>query len=259
MMAGNLVQILIKSVKTGSARLTRLRRFFVLAVVAVIGNAATAFGQAREAAATHQPGGEANLKLPDLSQVKFMGVDGHTLLLFGLVICVLGLLFGLAIYTHLKNLPVHKAMREISELIYATCQTYLRTQAKFIFQLWVLIAAVIVVYFAALEHVPTLKVVAIAGFSVVGILGSTLVAAFGIRVNTFANSRAAFASLRGKPYPVMAIPLEAGMSIGTVLISVELLLMLAIMLFLPGEYAGPCFIGFAVGESLGAAALRIAG
>src|SRR6185503_5171219 len=138
-----------------------------------------------------------------------------------------------------KNLPVHKAMLEISELIYSTCKTYLRTQAKFIFGLWVLIAAVIVVYFAALEHVPLPKVVAIAAFSVVGILGSSLVAFFGIRVNTFANSRAAFASLRGKPYGTYAIPLEAGMSIGTVLISVELLLMLAIMLFLPGDYAGP--------------------
>ncbi|MBV8515868.1 MAG: sodium-translocating pyrophosphatase, partial [Acidobacteria bacterium] len=154
---------------------------------------------------------------------------------------------------------VHKAMREISELIYGTCRTYLKTQAKFIFQLWILIAIVIIVYFAALEKVPSLKVVAIAGFSVVGILGSSLVAAFGIRVNTFANSRAAFASLRGKPYGVYSIPIEAGMSIGTVLISTELLLMLAIMLFLPGNLAGPCFIGFAVGESLGAAALRIAG
>ncbi|MEO7730321.1 MAG: sodium-translocating pyrophosphatase, partial [Kofleriaceae bacterium] len=166
---------------------------------------------------------------------------------------------GLLKYRNLRNLPVHKAMLEISELIYETCKTYLRTQIKFIGLLWALIATVIVVYFAALEHVPAPKVIAIAAFSVVGILGSSLVAFFGIRVNNFANSRAAFASLRGKPYGVYAIPIEAGMSIGTVLISTELLLMLAIMLFLPGEYAGPCFIGFAVGESLGAAALRIAG
>jgi K(+)-stimulated pyrophosphate-energized sodium pump len=168
-------------------------------------------------------------------------------------------------YRTLKNLPVHAAMLEISELIYGTCKTYLKTQAIFIAKLWVMIATVIVIYFAVLErnpdgsHIPALKVFAIAAFSVVGILGSSLVAFFGIRVNTFANSRTAFASLRGKPYHTYAIPIEAGMSIGTVLIATELILMLSIMLFLPGDYAGPCFIGFAVGESLGAAALRIAG
>jgi K(+)-stimulated pyrophosphate-energized sodium pump len=206
-----------------------------------------------------RPQSEAGLTLPDFHQVKFLGMDGWMLLLIGIGVCALGLLFGLVKYQKLKNLPVHKAMREISELIYGTCKTYLKTQAKFIFQLWILIAAVIVVYFAALEKVPPAKVVVIAAFSVVGILGSSLVAFFGIRVNTFANSRTAFASLRGKPYGTYSIPLEAGMSIGTVLISVELLLMLAIMLFLPGDYAGPSFIGFAVGESLGAAALRVAG
>jgi K(+)-stimulated pyrophosphate-energized sodium pump len=188
-----------------------------------------------------------------------LGTTGWNILLIGIFVCAFGLLFGLMKYHKLRKLPVHKSMLEISELIYATCKTYLRTQAKFIFQLWILIAAVIVIYFAALEHVPAGKVIAIAAFSVIGILGSSLVAFFGIRVNNFANSRAAFASLRGKPYGVYAIPIEAGMSIGTVLISVELLLMLAIMLFMPGDYAGPCFIGFAVGESLGAAALRIAG
>jgi K(+)-stimulated pyrophosphate-energized sodium pump len=211
------------------------------------------------AAQSARPRSEAQLELPDFHQVSFLGMSGWNLLAIGLGVCALGLLFGLVKYQKLKNLPVHKAMREISELIYATCKTYLKTQAKFIFQLWVLIAAVIVVYFAALEKVPPAKVVVIALFSVVGILGSSLVAFFGIRVNTFANSRAAFASLRGKPYGTYSIPIEAGMSIGTVLISVELLLMLAIMLFLPGDYAGPSFIGFAVGESLGAAALRIAG
>jgi len=206
-----------------------------------------------------RPSSEAHLALPHFDQVKFLGMPGTTLLAIGIGVCALGFLFGLLKYQKLKNLPVHKAMREISELIYGTCKTYLATQAKFIFQLWVLIAIVIVVYFAALEHTPPLKVIAIAGFSVVGILGSSLVAFFGIRVNTFANSRTAFASLRGKPYGTYSIPIEAGMSIGTVLISTELILMLAIMIFLPGDYAGPCFIGFAVGESLGAAALRIAG
>jgi K(+)-stimulated pyrophosphate-energized sodium pump len=218
--------------------------------------AATAEGAAHASA---RPRSEAQLVLPDFTQVHMLGTTGQNILMSGLVVCVFGLLFGLWKYRNLRNLPVHRAMLEISELIYSTCKTYLRTQAKFIFGLWVLIAAVIVVYFAVLESVPAPKVLAIAAFSVIGILGSSLVAFFGIRVNTFANSRAAFASLRGKPYPVYAIPIEAGMSIGTVLISTELLLMLAIMVFMPGDYAGPCFIGFAVGESLGAAALRIAG
>ncbi|HEY4178644.1 MAG TPA: sodium-translocating pyrophosphatase [Kofleriaceae bacterium] len=206
-----------------------------------------------------RPHSESQLALPNFHNVQFLGTSGWNLLAMGLVVCAIGLLFGLVKYQKLRNLPAHAAMIEISELIYSTCKTYLKTQAKFIAMLWVLIAAVIVVYFAALEHVEVLKVVAIATFSVIGILGSSLVAFFGIRVNNFANSRAAFAALRGKPYMVYAIPIEAGMSIGTVLISVELLLMLMIMLFLPGHYAGPCFIGFAVGESLGAAALRIAG
>jgi K(+)-stimulated pyrophosphate-energized sodium pump len=210
-------------------------------------------------AASTRPRSEAQLVLPDLKQVHMLGTTGWNILAIGLAVCAIGLLFGLLKYQKLRNLPVHKAMLEISELIYATCKTYLRTQVKFIGLLWALIATVIVVYFAALEHVPAPKVLAIAAFSVIGILGSSLVAFFGIRVNNFANSRAAFASLRGKPYGVYAIPIEAGMSIGTVLISTELLLMLAIMLFMPGDYAGPCFIGFAVGESLGAAALRIAG
>ncbi|MBX3157993.1 MAG: sodium-translocating pyrophosphatase [Deltaproteobacteria bacterium] len=211
------------------------------------------------AAGAARPHSEADLALPPFDQVKFLGMSGTMVLSLGIVVSAIGLLFGLLKYQKLKNLPVHESMREISELIYSTCKTYLRTQAKFIAQLWVLIATVILIYFAALESVPIGKVLAIATFSVIGILGSALVAFFGIRVNCFANSRAAFASLRGKPYPVYAIPIEAGMSIGTVLISVELLLMLLIMIALPGDYAGPCFIGFAVGESLGAAALRIAG
>ena len=208
-----------------------------------------------------EAGGEASLKLPDLSQVSFLGIDGHKLLLFGIVICIFGLSFGLAIYSRLKNLPVHKSMRDISELIYETCKTYLITQGKFLLILWVFIAVVIVMYFGWLAPVQpvavTLPIILI--FSLVGIAGSYGVAWFGIRVNTFANSRTAFASLRGKPYPIYSTPLQAGMSIGIMLISVELMMMLFILLFVPGDFAGPCFIGFAIGESLGAAALRIAG
>ena len=204
-------------------------------------------------------GGEANIKIPDLSQAQFLGVGGRTLLTAGLGVCVLGLLFGLVIYSQLKNLPVHQSMREISELIYETCKTYLITQGKFILLLEVFIGAIIVLYFGALLHFEASKVVIILLFSLIGIAGSYGVAWFGIRINTFANSRTAFASLAGKPYPVYAIPLKAGMSIGMLLISVELFLMLCILLYIPGDYAGSCFIGFAIGESLGAAALRIAG
>jgi K(+)-stimulated pyrophosphate-energized sodium pump len=209
-------------------------------------------------------GGEANLVLPDLGQATFLGgTNGRTLLMWGLLICGLGLLFGLLSYTQLKNLPVHRSMREISELIYETCKTYLLTQGRFLLILWVFIAVIIAAYFGWLAPVPgksvgvTLPI--ILGFSLVGIAGSYGVAWFGIRVNTFANSRTAFASLTGKPYSCYAIPLKAGMSIGMLLISVELVIMLFILLFVPGDYAGPCFIGFAIGESLGAAALRVAG
>jgi K(+)-stimulated pyrophosphate-energized sodium pump len=209
-----------------------------------------------------EAGGEANLTLPDLSQVSFLnnGISGSRLLTIGLIFCALGLLFGLMIYVQLKNLPVHRSMREISELIYETCKTYLITQGKFILILEAFIAVVIVLYFGVLHHeYGAKKVIIILAFSLVGIAGSYGVAWFGIRVNTFANSRTAFAGLRGKPYPIYAIPLKAGMSIGMLLISVELLIMLCILLFIPGSYSGPCFIGFAIGESLGAAALRIAG
>ena len=213
------------------------------------------------AAAAQEAGGEAALKVPDLSQVTFLGIDGHKLLLFGIVFCVFGLIFGLAIYSRLKGMAVHKSMRDISELIYETCKTYLFTQGKFLVFLWLFIAVVIVLYFGVLAPVHptavTLPIILI--FSVVGMAGSYGVAWFGIRVNTFANSRTAFAALRGKPYPIYHTPLEAGMSIGMMLISVELLMMLFILLFIPGDYAGPCFIGFAIGESLGAAVLRIAG
>jgi K(+)-stimulated pyrophosphate-energized sodium pump len=205
------------------------------------------------------PSGEAGLKLPDLSQVPFLGTNGHSLLLVGILFCVFGLAFGLAIFVRLRNLAVHRSMLEISELIYETCKTYLVTQGKFLLILESFIAVIIVLYFGVLLKFEAMRVIIILFFSLVGIAGSFGVAWFGIRVNTFANSRTAFASLRGKPYPIYQIPLEAGMSIGMMLISVELLIMLMILLFIPGDYAGPCFIGFAIGESLGAAALRIAG
>src|SRR3989440_3428426 len=238
---------------------TAMRRRLLTLLFVMLGSAVGA----PAVLARPREGGEAALKLPDLSSVTFMGIDGHKLLLVGLVFCFLGLMFGLAIYIQLKNLPVHRSMREISELIYETCKTYLTTQGKFIMILWVFIAVIVVAYFGVLRPVPghpvALTVPMILLFSLIGIAGSYGVAWFGIRVNTFANSRTAFASLEGKPYPISAIPLKAGMSIGMLLISVELLIMLFILLFIPGEYAGPCFIGFAIGESLGAAALRIAG
>jgi K(+)-stimulated pyrophosphate-energized sodium pump len=203
---------------------------------------------------------EADLDLPDLHSVSFLnGIDGHNLLMIGLLVCAFGLVFGVWQYSRLKNMPVHKSMLDISELIYATCKQYMITQGKFIMALWVLIAAIILLYFGALEHMDAVKVVVIVLFSLLGIAGSYGVAWFGIRVNTFANSRTAFASLRGKPYQTYAIPLSAGMSIGMALISIELLMMLGILLFIPHDYAGPCFIGFAIGESLGASVLRIAG
>src|SRR2546423_1090370 len=205
-------------------------------------------------------GGEANLIIPDLSQVSFLGgVHGRSLLMGGLVVCALGLLFGLVFYGQLKRMAVHQSMREISELIYETCKTYLITQGKFILILELFIGFVILLYFGFLLKFAPMKVAIILLFSLVGIGGSYGVAWFGIRINTFANSRTAFASLRGKPFPCYSIPLKAGMSIGMLLISVELVIMLFILLFIPGDYAGPCFIGFAIGESLGAAALRIAG
>jgi K(+)-stimulated pyrophosphate-energized sodium pump len=211
------------------------------------------------AAPPQEAAGEANLKLPDLSQVQFLGVNGHKLLMIGILFCVFGLLFGLAIYSSLKNLPVHRSMAEISNLIWETCKTYLVQQGKFLMLLWVFIAAIIVLYFGVLLKYEAGRVAIILAFSVIGICGSYGVAWFGIRVNTFANSRTAFASLGGKPFPVYRIPVRSGMSVGMMLISVELLMMLIILLFVPGDYAGPCFIGFAIGESLGAAALRIAG
>src|ERR1043166_4385972 len=241
-----------------------LRMMSVMPLLAFLQNPASPAPQ-------HAGGGEAALVLPDLNQATFLGgIGGRGLLLWGLLVCALGLLFGLLTYTQLKNLPVHRAMREISELIYETCKTYLLTQGRFLLILWVFIGAIVAIYFGTLAETttaagaithgfPASKVIIILAFSLIGIAGSYGVAWFGIRVNTFANSRTAFASLTGKPYPNHAIPLKAGMSIGMLLISVELVLMLVILLFIPGDYAGPCFIGFAIGESLGAAALRVAG
>ncbi|MGO9318084.1 MAG: sodium-translocating pyrophosphatase [Terracidiphilus sp.] len=245
----------IGAIKAGAGAFLRRPSKTIAAVLGLL--LCPAFAGAQERAG----GGEASLVLPDLSSVNFLGLDGRSLLMIGLLFCAGGLLFGLVIYQQLKNLPVHRSMREISELIYETCKTYLITQGKFILLLWAFIAVIISMYFGWLAPVGNVWVTLpiILGFSLVGIAGSYGVAWFGIRVNTFANSRTAFAGLRGKPYPCFEIPLKAGMSIGMLLISVELLIMLCILLFIPANYAGPCFIGFAIGESLGAAALRIAG
>ncbi|MGA2858044.1 MAG: sodium-translocating pyrophosphatase [Candidatus Sulfotelmatobacter sp.] len=253
----------MRTILASAAFLRRTAMKIVATAALLTIGAAAAFAQP----ASEPAGGEAALKLPDLSQVSFLNgafaINGHNLLLIGIFFCLFGYAFGMAIYMRLKNLPVHRAMREISELIYETCKTYLFTQGRFILLLWAFVAVIIAAYFGWLSPVPgkpvALTLPIILAFSLVGIAGSYGVAWFGIRVNTFANSRTAFASLPGKPYPVYQIPLEAGMSIGMMLISVELLIMLFILLFVPGDYAGPCFIGFAIGESLGAAALRIAG
>ena len=234
-------------------RRSRIGKISAASVMTLLGSAAAHAQGASEAS------GEANLKVPDLSQVSFLGINGHTLLMWGILFCILGLLFGLMMYSRLKNLPVHKSMRDMSELIYETCKTYLITQGKFLLLLESFIAVIIILYFGVLRHMSATSVIIILAFSVLGICGSYGVAWFGIRVNTFANSRTAFAALPGKPFPIYRIPLSAGMSIGMMLVSVELLMMLIILLFVPGSYSGPCFIGFAIGESLGAAALRIAG
>jgi K(+)-stimulated pyrophosphate-energized sodium pump len=251
------------SVKSDSLKRCARRALLAVALIGALGMPAVALAQAQEPAVERAGGGEANLVLPALDQVEVGGYNGQTLLMGGLGVAALGIVFGLVILTQLKNLPVHRTMLEVSDLIYETCKTYLITQGKFIFLLWTFIAVIIAGYYGWLNPIPGksigVTVPIILFFSIVGILGSYSVAWFGIRVNTYANSRTAFASLAGKAYPVYAIPLRAGMSIGMLLISVELLIMLLILLFVPGDYAGPCFIGFAIGESLGAAALRIAG
>src|SRR5215813_9026842 len=216
-------------------------------------------GRSRRDGARRRLGAEANLKIPDLAQVSFGGLTGRVLLQWGLLVTLFGGAFGMVIYHQLKGLPVHQSMRDISELIYETCKTYLVTQGKFLLILWVFIAVIVTFYFGFLQNFSVQQVTIILFFSLVGIAGSYGVAWFGMRINTFANSRTAFASLQGRPFPVYAIPLRAGMSVGMLLISVELLIMLCILLYVPRDYAGACFIGFAIGESLGASALRIAG
>jgi K(+)-stimulated pyrophosphate-energized sodium pump len=237
-----------------------MMKWFVLALFVVLATTAEASMRQQPAEApVHAGGGEASLVLPDLGQVDMLGVNSRTLLTSGIAICVLGLLFGLVSYSRLQRLPVHRSMLEVSELIYETCKTYLVTQGRFILILEIFVGLIIALYFGLILHFPLFRVGIILLFSLIGIAGSYGVAWFGIRVNTFANSRMAFASLRGKPYPLHAIPLEAGMSIGMLLISVELFIMLCILLFIPRDLAGSCFLGFAIGESLGASALRIAG
>ena len=206
---------------------------------------------------------EANLVLPNLNDVALAsfvgGVSGWQLLAWGLLVCIAGLAFGGIVYSQIKSLPVHRSMADVSELIYETCKTYMFTQGKFIMLLEVFIGIIIVAYFGWVQHMAAGEVVMILIFSLIGIAGSFGVAWFGIRINTLANSRAAFASLGGKPYPVYSIPMKSGISVGMMLISTELLMMLGILLFVSPELAGKCFIGFAIGESLGASALRIAG
>ncbi|GMV25459.1 MAG: K(+)-insensitive pyrophosphate-energized proton pump [Phycisphaerae bacterium] len=254
-----------------ASRSVAVRSMASLSTLAILCSLAMPAGAwAADGAATHKPGGEVNIVMPDLTndtanpgtgvKAEFLGgQSGHNLLLVGLVISALGLGFGLWIYKRLKNMQVHRSMLEISELIYETCKAYLLRQGKFLMILWAFVAAAMTAYFLLLVKVSPGEMAMILLFSLIGIGGSYGVAWFGIRVNTFANSRAAFNALRGKPFPCYDIPLKAGMSIGMALISVELLIMLVILLFLPSELAGKCFIGFAIGESLGAAALRIAG
>jgi K(+)-stimulated pyrophosphate-energized sodium pump len=202
---------------------------------------------------------EADIVLPTFSTVTVNGVSGSALLGAGIGIAILGLVVGLVMFAQVKALKVHQAMLDISELIYATCATYVMTQAKFIAKLWALIAVVVIAYFGVLQPVGWGNVIIILLYSIVGIAGSVAIAWFGMRMNNYANSRSAFASLMGRPYPAYAIPLKAGMSIGLVLVSMALLIMLTTLLFVPADIAGKCFIGFAVGTSLGASALRIAG
>lgn len=202
---------------------------------------------------------EADLVLPDFGTATFRGIAGNHILLGGAGVAILGLLMGFLMSSRLRKLPAHQAMKDVSELIYETCKTYMITQGKFILALQALVGVIMIIYFGVLRGFAPAKVVVILLFSLLGIAGSYGVAWMGIRINNWANSRAAFASLQGKPFPTYAIPLQAGMSVGMTLISTQLLLMLSILLFIPRDYAGSCFIGFAIGSSLGATALRIAG
>ncbi|HLP77347.1 MAG TPA: sodium/proton-translocating pyrophosphatase, partial [Candidatus Paceibacterota bacterium] len=205
---------------------------------------------------------EADIKIPDLTTVKFAGlggVSGHTLMMLGIVVCAIGALFGIVQYMQTKSLPVHECMGKVSQSIYETCKTYLFTQGKLLAILWVLIGACMVVYFGVLQHNTATHVLVILLASILGILGSYGVAWFGIKINTISNSRAAFSALKGNPLATLGIPLRSGMSIGLLLVAVELFFMICILIFLPRELVGPCFIGFAIGESLGASVLRICG
>jgi K(+)-stimulated pyrophosphate-energized sodium pump len=242
-----------KSSKMPSRHWRRFALFFAALVSATLGFAPMAL------AAQEEHVSEASLVLPDLGTVSFHGISGSMLLALGLIICVLGLVFGIIVAIQIRNLPAHRSMKEISEIIWQTCKTYLLKQGQFLIILWIFIAIVIGVYFGALSGFSVGRVIVILIFSIIGILGSYGVAWFGIRVNTYANSRTAFESLKGKPYGIHAIPLRSGMSVGMMLISVELIIMLIILIWIPRDYAGQCFIGFAIGESLGASALRIAG
>jgi len=205
--------------------------------------------------------GEADLKVPDLSQTTFFNgaLTGWELLFYGMIIVILGLAFGFWQFTKIKKLPAHSSMLDVSKIIYETCKTYLFQQGKFLLILFLIIGVAITYYFLGLSGLEIPKVILILFWSVLGILGSYGVAWFGIRINTLANSRTSFAALKGKPFDIVTIPLQSGMSIGLLLISVELIMMLIILLFIPGDSAGACFVGFAIGESLAASALRIAG
>src|ERR1019366_9381809 len=205
---------------------------------------------------------EADLKIPPLNTVTFdglWGVSGITLMYFGILMCAVGVVFGLVQYQQTKSLPVHKSMADVSQTIWETCKTYLFQQGKFLAILWLLIGSCIFFYFWELEGKSLGDVAVILIASVLGILGSYGVAWFGIRINTTANSRTSFAALKGKPVNVVGIPLRSGMSVGLLLVCVELFFMISILIFLPRELVGPCFIGFAIGESLGASVLRICG
>ena len=233
--------------------------YLVFGLAALTLTACTAAGTGEP----HTGGGhtsEFDLPLPDLHAVNFGPINGWYLLLLGMVICLGGFGFGLYSYTKLKALPVHQSMREVSELIYETCKAYLKQQGKFLLLLFAFIGAVIFVYFGFLNTTGGWgRVIIVLLFAIIGMAGSYGIAWYGIRLNTFANSRTAFAALEGKPFPVHNIPMRSGMSVGMVLISTELIMMLAIMMFLPADIATACFLGFAIGESLGASALRIAG
>src|SRR6266566_2759058 len=207
-------------------------------------------------------GGEADINIPDLRQVKFDGlggISGTVLMYLGIVICAIGAAFGLVQYRQTKSLPVHESMRNVSNIIWETCKTYLFTQGKFLAILWLLIAACMIYYFKVLQGNSLGHVVVILLASILGILGSYGVAWFGIRINTVANSRTAFSALKGNPLATLGIPLRSGMSVGLLLVAVELFFMICILIFLPQDLIGPCFIGFAIGESLGASVLRICG